>query len=66
MPQPELSPVERRIGAAEGVTGSMFGRRGDSAAGPLPARRPRVIAYRKACATTGVGLSHYVLLTSAK
>ncbi len=26
--------------------------------------RPEVIAYRKACRTTGTGLSHYVLLTN--
>ncbi len=26
--------------------------------------RPAVIAYRKACRATGVGLSHYVLLTT--
>lgn len=25
--------------------------------------RPAVIAYRKACPSTGVGLSHYVLAT---
>lgn len=25
--------------------------------------RPAVIAYRKACPSTGVGLSHYVLVT---
>lgn len=26
--------------------------------------RPAVIAYRKACPTTGIGLSHYVLATN--
>jgi len=25
--------------------------------------RPTVIAYRKACPSTGIGLSHYVLAT---
>jgi modified peptide precursor CbpA len=30
---------------------------------PVPVR-PVVIAYRKACQPTGVGLSHYVLLTN--
>lgn len=25
--------------------------------------RPAVIAYRKACPSTGIGLSHYVLVT---
>lgn len=65
MPQPEMSPVERRIVAPEGVTDPTSRRRDDSVATPSPAR-PRVIAYRKACEATGVGLSHYVLLTSAK
>jgi modified peptide precursor CbpA len=27
---------------------------------PIPAQ-PKVIAYRKACPATGIGLSHYVL-----
>lgn len=26
--------------------------------------RPAVIAYRKACRPTGIGLSHYILLTA--
>jgi modified peptide precursor CbpA len=26
--------------------------------------RPAVIAYRKACPATGIGLSHYVLVTN--
>lgn len=26
--------------------------------------RPAVIAYRKACPSTGIGLSHYVLVTN--
>jgi len=26
--------------------------------------RPAVIAYRKACPSTGIGLSHYVLATN--
>lgn len=29
---------------------------------PISAR-PKVIAYRKACPSTGIGLSHYVLAT---
>jgi len=29
---------------------------------PIPAQ-PTVIAYRKACPATGIGLSHYVLAT---
>lgn len=65
MPQPDLSPVERRIVSAQDITDPTSGRRDDNAATPVPAR-PRVIAYRKACGATGVGLSHYVLLTSAK
>ncbi|MHB1783159.1 MAG: modified peptide precursor CbpA [Acidimicrobiales bacterium] len=26
--------------------------------------RPEVVAYRKACRPTGIGLSHYVLVTN--
>jgi modified peptide precursor CbpA len=36
--------------------------------GPVSAKsvsaRPAVIAYRKACPATGIGLSHYVLATN--
>ncbi|MHB1504514.1 MAG: modified peptide precursor CbpA [Acidimicrobiales bacterium] len=60
-----MSPVERRSVEPEGAVHVTPGRRGESVATPTPAH-PRVIAYRKACAATGVGLSHYVLLTSAK
>lgn len=66
MSKSELSSVEGPTHAAESVAAPGPGRHAASAAPVLPAPQPRVIAYRRACAANGVGLAHYVLLTSAK
>lgn len=62
MPQIELPPTEERFVATENFDDQSLSLRDECAV----SARPNVIAYRKACQPSGVGLSHYVLLTSAK